>query len=83
MWNGVITFRSTYDALRCQKTLGRFKIECKMGPTPRDLSATCALAIYFYAHQIQMIQDAIKEKKLGYEGVFVEKDNMSWVEVQG
>lgn len=83
MWNGVMTFKSTYDALRSQKTLGQIKIECKMGPTPRDLSATCALAVYFYAQQIQMIQDAIKAKKLGYEGVFVEKENMGWIEVQG
>jgi len=43
----VVTFEGTIHALRADKQVRKAGVACRLVPTPRELSATCALALAF------------------------------------
>jgi hypothetical protein len=44
---GVVTFEGTIHALRAEKQVRGAGVACRLVPTPRELSSTCALALAF------------------------------------
>jgi hypothetical protein len=47
LFEGVVTFEGTMQALRAEKRVKAAGVECRLMPTPRELSSTCALALAF------------------------------------
>jgi hypothetical protein len=47
LFEGVLTFEGTMQALRAEKRVKAAAVECRLVPTPRELSSTCALALTF------------------------------------
>ena len=41
----VVTFEGTMQALRAEKRVKAAGVPCRLVPTPRELSSTCALAL--------------------------------------
>ena len=79
--DAVMTFASTFHALRGEKRLRQAQLECKLGPTPRELSSTCALALFFSASQIQRVANLMKTHKLAYEGLYACRATPAGLEV--
>lgn len=68
--DGVLTFASTFHALRGEKRLLKEQLECKLIPTPRELSATCALALAFPAEHLAVVAALMQTHRLAYEGLY-------------
>ena len=47
LFEGMVTFEGTMQALRGEKRVKAAGVECRLMPTPRELSSTCALALAF------------------------------------
>ncbi len=47
LFEGVVTFEGTMQALRAEKRVKATGVACRLVPTPRELSSTCALALSF------------------------------------
>jgi hypothetical protein len=47
LFEGVVTFEGTMQALRAEKRVKGVGVGCRLVPTPRELSSTCALALSF------------------------------------
>ena len=68
---GVVTFEGTIGALRAEKRMKREGIECRLVPTPRELSSTCALALAFDRDDRAAVAAAIDRHGLRYEAVYL------------
>ena len=67
---GVVTFEGTIGALRAEKRIGGEGIDCRLIPTPRELSSTCALALAFSHADRQRVSEAIHAHDLRFEAVY-------------
>ena len=72
---GVVTFEGTIGALRAEKRIGDEGVTCRLIPTPRELSSTCALALAFGHADRERIGDAIRAHDLRFEAVYLYPDD--------
>ena len=47
LFETVVTFAGTMQAMRAEKRVKAVGVVCRLVPTPRELSSTCALALAF------------------------------------
>ncbi len=59
---GLIAFRSTHHALAAEKTLQGAKIDHIIIPTPKEISASCGLALKINLEECQQIIMLLKER---------------------
>ena len=68
----IIIFESTYYVMKAEKILKQNSIDCKIIPTPRDLSSSCSAAIFLenkYKNDINniLLESKIKGQVVNYE----------------
>lgn len=66
---GVILFHTTSSAIRAEKVALKAAFDCKLIPTPRELSSDCGVALKFKWSDADGIKSYLK--KAGVEYSFV------------
>ncbi|KKO54415.1 hypothetical protein XI25_07190 [Paenibacillus sp. DMB20] len=66
----LIAFDSTQQALRAEMLLDYADIEIDLFPTPKEITAGCALSIQFPELALQEVQRIITEERVEIRGVF-------------
>ncbi|WP_123042641.1 DUF3343 domain-containing protein [Cohnella candidum] len=66
----LIAFDSTQQALRAEMLLEYADIEIDIRPTPKEITAGCALSIEFPAQDLPEAQRVIREEKVEIRGLF-------------
>ena len=71
----LIAFDSTQQALRAEMLLDYAEIEIDLFPTPKEITAGCALSIQFPPAALKEVQEIIIQEKVEIRGIFVQNDN--------
>lgn len=78
----LIAFDSTQQALRAEMLLEYSDIDIDICPTPKQITAGCALSIEFPATDLAQVEMIIKEEHVVIRGIFewdAEQDNYQLV----
>lgn len=70
----VMAFDSTQQALRAEMLLEYAEIEIDLSPTPKEITAACALSIAFAAEHLKKVKDIIKEQNVEIRGIFMKQE---------
>ncbi|AOZ92867.1 DUF3343 domain-containing protein [Paenibacillus crassostreae] len=76
----LIAFDSTQQALRAEMLLEYAEIEIDLFPTPKDVTAGCALSILFPGSELSVVQNIIEQEKVEIRGIF-KKNNLDHYEI--
>lgn len=71
----LIAFDSTQQALRAEMLLEYADVEIDICPTPKEITAGCALSIEFPGDKLDDVKHVIQSEKVEIRGVFYKKDN--------
>lgn len=71
----LIAFDSTQQALRAEMLLEYFDIEIDIRPTPKEITAGCALSIEFDAARLEDVRRIIREEKVEIRGLYQRTEN--------
>lgn len=66
----LIAFDSTQQALRAEMLLEYAEIEIDICPTPKEITAGCALSIHFPDAAITTVQQVIAQELVEIRGIF-------------
>lgn len=66
----LIAFDSTQQALRAEMLLEYAEIEIDICPTPKEITAGCALSIHFPAEELEKVQEIIRSEQVEIRGIF-------------
>ncbi|CAH1224409.1 hypothetical protein PAECIP111893_05117 [Paenibacillus plantiphilus] len=72
----LIAFDSTQQALRAEMLLEYVDIEIDICPTPKEITAGCALSIHFPADDLETVKQVIVDENVEVRGIFelIDKD---------
>lgn len=76
----VMAFDSTQQALRAEMLLDYAEVEIDLFPTPKEITAGCALSIQFGAESLALVQKIISEEKVEIRGIY-SKDTNGYVNI--
>ena len=71
MYNGVVTFPSSFFALRSEKLTQKAQYACKLIPCPRELSSSCAVSLAFDAAQVEEVAQVINKNRVQFEAIYL------------
>jgi len=71
----LIAFDSTQQALRAEMLLEYFDIEIDIRPTPKEITAGCALSIEFDGARLEDVKRIIREERVEIRGLFRRTEN--------
>jgi len=71
----LIAFDSTQQALRAEMLLEYCDIEIDIRPTPKEITAGCALSIEFDASRLEDVRRIIREERVEIRGLFRRTEN--------
>lgn len=78
----VMAFDSTQQALRAEMLLEYAEIEIDLCPTPKKITAACALSIRFPAVYLSKVRQIIEEQSVEIRGIFIRQaTNNNYVEL--
>jgi len=66
----LIAFDSTQQALRAEMLLEYVEIEIDICPTPKEITAGCALSIHFPDESLDAVKRVIVEEQVEIRGIF-------------
>ncbi|CAM3205128.1 DUF3343 domain-containing protein [Paenibacillus lupini] len=66
----LIAFDSTQQALRAEMLLEYAEIEIDICPTPKEITAGCALSIHFPEEDLHTVKHVIETEDVAIRGVF-------------
>ncbi|MDG0811028.1 DUF3343 domain-containing protein [Cohnella rhizosphaerae] len=66
----LIAFDSTQQALRAEMLLEYAEIEIDIRPTPKEITAGCALSIEFPDEALEQVKRIIADEKVEIRGLF-------------
>ncbi len=69
----MIAFDSTQQALRAEMLLEYAEVEIDLCPTPKEVTAGCALSIQFPEPQFELVKRIIRSEKVEIRGFYCEK----------
>lgn len=69
----IMAFDSTQQALRAEMLLEYGEVDIDTRPTPKEITAGCALSIEFPAEQLELVQRIILEEKVEIKGIYFKK----------
>jgi hypothetical protein len=78
----LIAFDSTQQALRAETLLEFLEIDADTRPTPKDITAGCALSIDFPMDHFPLVQETFQKERVEIKGFYVEK-NGQYVKYEG
>ncbi|MCM3128668.1 MULTISPECIES: DUF3343 domain-containing protein [unclassified Paenibacillus] len=76
-----ISFDSTQQALRAEMLLEYAGIEIDTYPTPKQITAGCALSIQFPAEELRHVNQIIVSEKVEIRGIY-EKKGAEYIQVE-
>lgn len=71
----LIAFDSTQQALRAEMLLEYAEIEIDICPTPKEITAGCALSIHFPEEDVKMVKEVIVQENVEIRGIFKQVDS--------
>lgn len=71
----LMAFDSTQQALRAEMLLEYADIENDMCPTPKEITAGCALSLEFPKEALQQVIDIIHQEKVEIRGIYFKKND--------
>lgn len=78
----LIAFDSTQQALRAEMLLEYAEIEIDIFPTPKEITAGCAMSIQFYRKALEEVRVIVAEQNVEIRGIFAKSsDGIGYVEV--
>lgn len=69
----LIAFDSTQQALRAEMLLEYAEIDIDIRPTPKEITAGCALSIGFEDRDLDKVKGIIVSEQVEVRGIFVKK----------
>lgn len=78
----VIAFDSTQQALRAEMLLEYADIEIDLFPTPKEITAGCALSIQFPPEALKEVQEIIRQDHVEIRGIFALDDNKRYINIE-
>ncbi|WP_223070021.1 DUF3343 domain-containing protein [Paenibacillus caui] len=72
----VMAFDSTQHALRSETLMEYLNIEFDLFPTPKTITAGCALSIQFPREYLNQVAAMIHQEKVEIRGIFIRKDDI-------
>lgn len=70
----LIAFDSTQQALRAEMLLEYAEIEIDIRPTPKEITAGCALSIEFDPDAVEDVKTIMKEEAVEIRGIYYQKE---------
>jgi hypothetical protein len=70
----LIAFDSTQQALRAEMLLEYVDIEIDICPTPKEITAGCALSIEFPAEDLEQVRSILVTQQVEIRGIFFKKE---------
>ncbi|WNS42243.1 DUF3343 domain-containing protein [Paenibacillus sp. MMS20-IR301] len=78
----LLAFDSTQQALRAEMLLEYAEIEIDIFPTPKEITAGCAMSIQFYRNALEEVRVIVAEQQVEIRGIFARSaDGAGYVEV--
>ena len=71
----LIAFDSTQQALRTEMLLEFLDIEIDICPTPKEITAGCALSIHFPAQEVESVKKTIRDEQVEIRGIFRQQEH--------
>ncbi|NHW34769.1 DUF3343 domain-containing protein [Paenibacillus aceris] len=71
----LLAFDSTQQALRAEMLLEYADIEIDIRPTPKEITAGCALSIEFPGENLAQVQEIIKSEHVEIRGIYFKKED--------
>jgi hypothetical protein len=71
----LIAFDSTQQALRAEMLLEYADVENDICPTPKEITAGCALSIEFPDEMLDVVKGIIDSEKIEIRGIYCKKEN--------
>lgn len=82
-----IAFDSTQQALRAEMLLEYAGIDIDTYPTPKEITAGCALSIQFPTEDLRQVDQIIRSEKVEIRGIYEKKGaeyiQVEWCEQEG
>ena len=66
----LIAFDSTQQALRAEMLLEYAEIEIDIFPTPKEITAGCAMSIQFFSMALGEVRKIVREQDVEIRGIF-------------
>ncbi|MGG1550909.1 MULTISPECIES: DUF3343 domain-containing protein [Paenibacillus] len=70
----LIAFDSTQQALRAEMLLEYADIDIDIRPTPKEITAGCALSIEFPGEDVQQVQAIIRSEQVEIRGIYLKQE---------
>lgn len=70
----LIAFDSTQQAIRAEMLLEYADIEIDTRPTPKEITAGCALSIGFAGPDLPRVQTIVKQERIEIRGIFLKNE---------
>lgn len=70
----LLAFDSTQQALRAEMLLEYADIDIDLCPTPKEITAGCALSIGFPEQSLEIVKQIVSSERVELRGIFVRKD---------
>lgn len=71
----LIAFDSTQQALRTEMLLEFLGVEIDICPTPKEITAGCALSIQFPTDDLDRVRKTIQEEQVEIRGIYFKSKN--------
>ncbi|MGG3280379.1 DUF3343 domain-containing protein [Paenibacillus solani] len=78
----LIAFDSTQQALRAEMLLEYADIEIDLFPTPKEITAGCALSIQFPPDALKDVQGIIRQEQVEIRGIFALDHNKRYISIE-
>ncbi len=79
----VMAFDSTQQALRAEMLLEYADIEIDLFPTPKTITAGCALSIQFPKEKLASVQQIIVQEQVEIRGIFYKDNHDRYISMEG
>jgi hypothetical protein len=71
----LIAFDSTQQALRAEMLLEYVDIDIDIRPTPKEITAGCAISIEFPDEDLAVVKEVIHSEKVEIRGIYLKHKN--------
>lgn len=66
----LLAFDSTQQALRAEMLLEYAEIEIDIFPTPKEITAGCAMSIQFFRRDLEAVERVVTEQSVELRGIY-------------
>lgn len=70
-FNAVVTFPSTFFAMQAEKRFSQSALTCKLIPSPRDLSSSCAVSLNFSGDLVERAKEILTSQNLTFDTLYL------------